>query len=98
MKQTTYPTEFRYHTKFDPQPWDSESDQAKGGGEEHGTLRMLEADECWEPSYPGDLGKPGCEGCSKPAMWANTPDDPTAQGYSGLCWCTACWFDPEEEQ
>ena len=93
--QITYPTELRYQLEYESYHSDSLPDQGDGPYEEHGTLRMILADECWELSYEGDIGSPGCEGCGKPAMWENIPDDPGATGYSGLCWCTACWFEGE---
>ena len=81
METTTFPTEFRYRTTFAPE---------FGGGMETGVLRLLEP-EAFDPNWPDYLDT--CEGCRKPAMWANTPDDIVGQGYSGLCWCTSCWFN-----
>lgn len=64
--------------------------ESEDGHIETGYYSRVEQEE--DPSEPDGFYVPGCEGCcgEKRATWENRPNDPAAEGYSGLCWCDDC--------
>lgn len=65
--------------------------ESESHGVETGYYSRVEQEE--DPGEPDGFYVPGCEGCDSRATWENRPDDPAAEGYSGLCWCDDCIED-----
>ena len=61
--------------------------QSEDGYVETGTY---EREELMEGEFPGEWIAVGCEGCSAPSTWGNTPDDMAKAGYSGFAYCDDC--------